>query len=310
MAVQRFLLKQVATSGGSDARRRAYLLESTGATDDTPDDVAALDWAELNSPLLWDGMPREGFQIDHLKDSDPEYWQVTALYQRASDKKREESKEDPVGTVDFAFDFGLASVRITTAPEQISYGLVGEGLISKYAGKGQPINNRVTNGISEPEGVDVRTPIASFTLTATAESASLNEQYITQAQKMVGKVNSAPFRGWQSGEVMLVNIRGRQRLAGNSEISFQFEVIPNSTVEIDNLETFQKDGWDYLWVDYIDKIADDDRDDKVADSAHVSKLYGRVDLNDLFPNFLLGTIGGVGLATLSGQPMRTIQGGA
>jgi len=133
------------------------------------------------------------------------------------------------------------------------------------------------------EGTDIVVPLYQF-----AETHYLPATFVTPAYKaslfwLTGKVNSAGFKGFSAGEVLFLGASGSMRGGGDWEISYRFAASPNVTgLAVGPITGIAKEGWDYLWVRYLD--AEDAVAKalvKVPAAAYVERVYARADLNDL-----------------------------
>ncbi len=304
--ISAFRVKSTAITGDSNARSIAYVLESTGtaasADLDKPDDITALNWAELNTGLFHDGMPRVGIDVQHQRDIEPEIWLVTARYQRKT--TREERPGSDTNTAEFHFDLGLTTARVKRAISQKGYVhdpgnptgpavTLNDGV--EFTGKGQPINVEFTRegGISA-EGVDIQVPTSTFGLDFSMQQGVLNQLYINHIQGLIGKVNSKTFKGYKPGTVMLIGASGRQRLFGDSQISFRFEHRKGGTINQVGeggaaIRTVPFDGFDYIWAYYgLKKGSSATRPLNMPPlTLYVSKVFESDDLNGLLPPLLV-----------------------
>lgn len=85
------------------------------------------------------------------------------------------------------------------------------------------------------------------------------ESYLKTLARMKCKVNSDTFRGFEQGEVLF---RGASFEASATAtmvpVTFRFDVrTKEPDVTISDIEGIYKDGWDYLWVEYIDDVVGD-----------------------------------------------------
>lgn len=104
---------------------------------------------------------------------------------------------------------------------------------------------------SQPEGVEVPEPIASFSETHVFDLATVTASMQRTLLRVVGKINNASFRGWQTGEVMCTGVSGSQRTGEDWEISYRFSVREHQTgLTIAGISGIDKDGWQYLWPRY------------------------------------------------------------
>jgi len=133
------------------------------------------------------------------------------------------------------------------------------------------------------EGTDIVVPLYQF-----SETHYLPATFVTPAYKatlffLTGKVSSAAFKGFSAGEVLFLGASGALRGGGDWEISYRFAASPNVTgLAVGPITGISKEGWDYLWVRYLD--AEDSAAKalvKVPAAAYIERVYARADLNDL-----------------------------
>lgn len=104
---------------------------------------------------------------------------------------------------------------------------------------------------SQPEGVEVFEPIASFSETHILSLGTVTASMQRTLLRIVGKLNDAPFRGWQTEEVMCTGVSGSQRSGEDWEIGFRFGVREHQTdLTICGISGIDKRGWQYLWPRY------------------------------------------------------------
>ena len=71
--------------------------------------------------------------------------------------------------------------------------------------------------------------------------------------QLTGRVNSAPYKGFQAGECLFLGASGSKRGEEDWEISFRFAASPNKTgLSVGDIGGIDKKGWEYLWVRYAD----------------------------------------------------------
>ncbi len=104
---------------------------------------------------------------------------------------------------------------------------------------------------------------------------------------LTGAVNSAPFRGFQAGEVLFMGASGTRRgvdVDDRWEITYKFAASPNqSGMSVGSISSIQKRGWDYLWVRY-EKQEKGSGADKVVVMYPVNVTVDQVyDYNNLAP---------------------------
>jgi hypothetical protein len=101
-------------------------------------------------------------------------------------------------------------------------------------------------------------------------------------QSLCGKVNSATFRGYAAGQIMLVRVNGSTKNNVDWNIDFGFGYIPNSTdIPVgDRIVVESKDGFDLLWVfDDLEKVVAASAFLPRHAGALVERVYERADLS-------------------------------
>lgn len=134
--------------------------------------------------------------------------------------------------------------------------------------------NRYPNAVSQPalveapdqhgfigvtkdgiEGVDLIIPGFNWTETHYLSKAVATWTYLRTVSEMRGTVNSAPFRGFAAGEVLLADFSWAIRGSGDVQVSFAFVRIPNkANFAIDTITGIDKNGHEYLWTFWQDKV--------------------------------------------------------
>ena len=174
----------------------------------------------------------------------------------------------------FSFDTGGGSEHVTQSKNTTSYAPTG-ATAPDYHGAigydGERIN-----------GVDIMFPAFSFQMT---EYLSTSDFSIGTLATLTNKVNSVLFQGFDPGQVMFMGAQGQVR-GPNSlwEIIFKFSVKMNTdSLTVGSIGPITKNGWDYLWIRYADKI-DTTANMRVRRpiAAYVEQVYDYSDLNDLF----------------------------
>ncbi len=176
-----------------------------------------------------------------------------------------------------AYDFGAETEHVDNALEQ-----------EHYNSDAIRINDLINVTDDAVQGLDINAPILEFTeeryFTATKFSPSFKRTLLDCQQK----TNSAPFREWAAGEVLLVGVRA-QKQGVQWYVTFQFRVrrnvanIPFTLYSASNpgqTEDFSVDkkGWQYLWVDSIhQQIPGQNYVSVVPHGVHVATVYDEVD---------------------------------
>ena len=135
-------------------------------------------------------------------------------------------------------------------------------------------------------GVDVTMPVLNFPETHTMAGSRVTTSYKKSVAALTGTVNRSSFRGFAAGEVLFLGASGQKRSKKASapwEITFRFAVSPNqSSLSVGKLKVSNKKGWDYLWVRYADKVADNKKNViKEPVAAYVEQVYPEGDFGNL-----------------------------
>lgn len=104
------------------------------------------------------------------------------------------------------------------------------------------------------QGVDVSKGVSTYQELYYLPPSHLTARYIKTLQGMVGSVNNAPFRNYDTGEVMFdgASFRYQRDQAENVGITFKFKISPNAFgMPVGNTGwVMDKFGWDYAWIHY------------------------------------------------------------
>ena len=102
-----------------------------------------------------------------------------------------------------------------------------------------------------PEGVEVFEPVHSESETHYLPASAITAAYKQQIKKLVGKENSAGWKGHDAGEVLLSAVSGSRRGVDDWEVTFRWMVKENqSGLTIGGIAGITRRGWQYLWPIY------------------------------------------------------------
>ena len=203
-------------------------------------------------------------------------WKVKAIY-------KDEDSDDPADpdedeeTTSFAFDTGGGTMHRNQSIKTVS----------KVPNDAPDFNGAIeVDNEGNVNGVDVTMPVLNFTETHTMNGSRVTTSYKKTVAALTGTVNSSGFRGFSAGEVMFLGASGTKRSKKPNapwEITFRFAVSPNqSSLQVGKLKVPNKRGWDYLWVRYADKVADNRKNViKEPVAAYVEQVYPTGDFGNL-----------------------------
>lgn len=199
-------------------------------------------------------------------------FKVRAIYERPDGSSGNDDSE-PV----FSFDTGGGS-------KHISQSLETEG---RYPSSAPDFGGAIeVDGDGNVNGVDITMPVMHFSETHYLSPGKVSTSYKKRLAELTGTVNDANFKGYKAGEVLFLGATGTRR--GNSssdkwEISFRFSVSPNATnLKVGDIRVSKKNGWDYMWVRYVDDVSSNGAAlIKKPSAAYVERVYERTDFGKL-----------------------------
>ena len=205
-------------------------------------------------------------------------WKVKAVYAEEEDGADDDIEDDgEEETVSFAFDTGGGTMHRNQSLKTVS----------KAPNDAPDFNGAIeVDNEGNVNGVDVTMPVLNFTETHTMSGTRVTTSYKKNIAALTGTVNRSSFRGFAAGEVLFLGASGSKRSKKASapwEITFRFAVSPNqSSVSVGKLKVSNKKGWNYLWVRYADKVADNKKNViKEPVAAYVEQVYPEGDFGNL-----------------------------
>lgn len=232
--------------------------------------------------LFWDypgstdqRLQAENYTLSYLGD---DAWQLEVSY------TKEGAADDPNEPEPLrrsrAFDTAGGSTHITQAqgtPPERRYPSSGEDAAPDQKG---------VIGVdgSSVQGVDIVIPALSWTETYDVPSTYVSINYFKNLSRMTGTVNQEAFRGFAPREVLFMGSSGSQdwnekKGDGPWTLSYKFVASSNAgenkdipALTIGDIEGIEKDGHEYLWVRYEDKVEDESLV-KVPKYVYVDKVY-------------------------------------
>ena len=221
------------------------------------------------------GMTLESVEtVERINDTT---WKVKAIYEVDEDGGGDDDSTDDEDTTMFAFDTGGGT-------KHLNQSLKTDG---KYPNDAPDFGGAIgVDNEGNVNGVDVTMPVLNFTETHTLNGGRVTTSYKKTLAALTGTVNKSGFRGFSAGEVLFLGASGTKRGKKNDspwEITFRFAVSPNqSSLQVGKLKVSNKRGWDYLWVRYADKVAENKKNViKEPVAAYVEQVYPEGDFGNL-----------------------------
>ena len=203
-------------------------------------------------------------------------WKVKAIWKDEDSDDPDDPDEDEE-TTSFAFDTGGGTMHRNQSIKTVS----------KVPNDAPDFNGAIeVDNEGNVNGVDVTMPVLNFTETHTMNGSRVTTSYKKTVAALTGTVNSSGFRGFSAGEVLFLGASGTKRSKKPNapwEITFRFAVSPNqSSLQVGKLKVSNKKGWDYLWVRYADKVAENRKNViKEPVAAYVEQVYPTGDFGNL-----------------------------
>jgi len=253
---------------GSSVEGESPSVELLYQVDGTNSDIDAKIAMSAASPLLYDGLIRQTSQIEPVG---PFIWNGSVTYGLR--------KPPETGDSSFNFDTGGGTQHLTQSLETVGKYAPPDMVAGDFKGAIQVDKD------GKPEGVDVTTPIYSFSETHYVDAELVTGEYKGTLFGLTGRVNDAEFRGFAAGEVLFLGATGAKRGEEDWEITFRFAASPNVVnLDVGDIVVTSKKGWEYLWVRY-EESEDEDAVPKCMVSrpvaAYVEKVYHDGDFSGL-----------------------------
>lgn len=246
----------------------------------TDDYITALSEAQSAIPLtFFNGtvlLYRTELKIDRAAE---EIWNVSITYGTPQEQQSQSNQFGSESDFNQQFEIGGGTQRITHANETVQkYTNAGPGT---GVGFGEAIN--VTE--SGVEGVDIIVPTLSFSETrnfVASEMPALRAILFG----LCGRTNSAPFLGFDVGEVLYAGASGGLT-GGNTfgDVTHKFIASPNlADITVGNINGISKKGHEYLWIFSVEELDPGTNTVRIyPKQATVVRVYDAADLNNI-PN--------------------------
>ena len=257
MAARVVLQSESATVGTTPTAERRYFIDGVA---DESDARAALTLVAPSTYTLAAGVT---LSIDSLSVSENKGSTFDGVVHYA--------KVPPEEGTTWSFDTGGATEHITYA----RYGLTA----ATAPGGWTPFS--FGGAISGIEGVDVVVPILNWQETHILPIETVTDAFVGVLFNLTGCVNLAAFRAFAAGEALFMGASGNSRGDGKVEVTYKFACQANATdlvIGDNEIVVPSKQGWQYLWVSYIDKEVPGGPGDakkivKIAQLASVETVY-------------------------------------
>lgn len=201
------------------------------------DETEALRAVRESVPEEREGLPRRSLRIESRCGEDS--FLVAVAYRRtgAAAAPGLEREEEP----QVSFDCGGGTRHMTHSYSQrIAYGRRKAGGAIGWNGK--------SGSEMAIAGVDVPTAQLRETYTKTMRLSDITTAFKRKAARLVGKVNSRPFKGWSKGEAMFLGMSYSCPAKGSAKasVAFSFAIQLNEETTVCG-KSISKKGFEYAW---------------------------------------------------------------
>lgn len=262
------------------SQTRNYLNEVTSATwryvvSEVPENSDAtdlvLDAVFEASPEAVGSANRETLSIDENRGNG--VWSVEVSYNKNANATGTIGINGNRASVSFDTSGGTEHITSSlSAPKK--YGREGEnipdpGLLIGWRDKTK----------ADCDGVDRVAP--AMRKTVVQKMSHLSTSYENLLIDLTGTVNSNKFLGREPGEVLFMGASGSDPGEGYFDVTFNFAIQRNETVEIEGIKV-EKKGWEYVWSISKPTIPEVGKPPKILiEGIYVSPIYKEADFRQL-----------------------------
>lgn len=235
---------------------------------------------QAEAPAFDGPLIRDSIKVKHLEC---EHWQATVSYVDPEKKK----KDPDIGQIEWDFDTTGGTQHITTglAPSTIFHDPAWNPMEFQRA-----IEVSKKKHGYEVKGVDVVVPKLELTATTSFAPNVINIEYIKALAEMTGKVNEAPWKSFERGELLFMGARIKTKYREKTTVTFTFsaseQITADDQIFIGGINGAQgwgpieKDGWEYMWIYFVQE----EQDNQVLmkpKQANMETIYREADFTEL-----------------------------
>ena len=227
---------------------------------DAESDTEVISLVGGESPDDYLGLDRDAVRTEPLGGG---VWTATVRYTRRGNPS------------DFEFDTSGGTQRIASSLGTQQRVAVPGFVAPNYGGAINVRDDRV-------EGTDVTVPVFSFSETHYYDQGLVTQPFKYLIFQLTGRVNSAGFKGFATGEVLFLGASGKRSGQDQWGITYKFAASPNivgQPIGPGGLSV-SKLGWEYLWVRFED-VVNDNTLVKQPVAYYVEQVYPYADLTQL-----------------------------
>lgn len=190
------------------------------------------------APDEWEDLPLESLDITSRDGEDTFSVEVTYKNKTSStSSSKEKDEEEPT----VSFDCGGGTRHMTHSYDQkVVYGTKKAGGAIGWNGK--------TGAEMAITGIDIPTAQLRETYTKVMRLSRITTSFKRKVARLVGKVNSGSFKGWEKGEVMFLGMSYScpAKKSTKVAVAFNFAIQPNEETRVCG-KKISKKGFEYAW---------------------------------------------------------------
>lgn len=204
----------------------------------TDDETEAQGLLAGEAPAFYQGLELESVDVEYVGGG---AWKAHAKYVRIENNN------------EYTFETSGGTQKITQSLGTTIYDFAGEDAYGDEVGTGPNFGGAIGVNGDTVEGVDITVPQYDFTETHYLADAVVTDAYKATLCELTSQICNAPFKGFDTGEVLFQGASGSKRGTDQWAITFRFSASRNKTgLTIGGITDIDKGGWDYLWVRYDD----------------------------------------------------------
>jgi hypothetical protein len=184
------------------SRRATRHFWGVGSENDTSADVE--DALDIFVPQELDDLIAQDADIRYLGGLNESLWDISVSYVHKENEKSEE-EQDTEDENRFSFQITSQNLKITTALEHIS----SHNRASALPADPQDFRGAINVTEKGVEGVDIKSPAQSITITRVMDNATVSASYRKKLAELCGTVNDDSFLEFATGEALFTGCTGR-----------------------------------------------------------------------------------------------------
>ena len=209
--------------------------------------------AVLNAcPAEYGGLPFKEVRFDGYEGNSGDV-NITAVYAEEDSGSGGGSGSETDETPTMNFDCSAGTMhRVQAISQKCVYAGDGETQESDSEAAAVPIGwNGKTGSESEASGVDVPIGVLRETYTKWMKISAMDSAWKRKVGRLVGKVNTSSFHGWDPGECMFLGCSFTAPTRGKTkvQVSFHFGIqLGESNAKVAGVSVGNKKGYEHIWA--------------------------------------------------------------